>query len=344
MYERFTLAVSAALLVAACGGGNPSGPDTPTPTPPPVQTYSVTATVFYDENANGKLDASEASRVPGVEVVIGTGSGKSETGTGRAVVNGIQAGSFEVGVRPDSLPYYYQPLSAGTVQVPAATTVNVPLTLPIYANQPSVYFGYGDSITAGDGSSDKQGYALKLQNLLGPHFGRAQVDKFGRSGTTSASGLERAPAWIPRARAAYVLLLYGTNDWHDPKCQTSAPTACFTIDSLRGMIEITKDSDSLTVLGTLLPVNPALAPAGRNSWIDGMNAQIKILATQQQVLLADLNAEFKAQGNMSALYSDDVHPNDAGYQVLAQGWFKAISRARSAASSSRPRRFGFGPS
>jgi hypothetical protein len=35
-----------------------------------------------------------------------------------------------------------------------------------------------------------------------------------------------------------------------------------------------------------------------------------------------------------------VHPNDAGYQVLAQGWFKAITRARSAAASSSPR-FGF---
>src|SRR5512133_2252561 len=152
----------AGLLAAGCGGG--SGPSNPeTPTPPPVPTYSVTATVFYDENGNGRLDADEAVRVPGVEVVIGAGSGKSESGTGKATVGGIREGSFEVGVRSESLPTYFQPLPAGTVQVPATTTVNVPLTLPIYNNQANVYFGYGDSITAGDGSSDRQGYAVRLQ-------------------------------------------------------------------------------------------------------------------------------------------------------------------------------------
>ena len=102
------------------------------------------------------------------------------------------------------------------------------------------------------------------------------------------------------------------------------------------MIEVTKDTDSLTVLGTLPPVNPAIAPAGRNTWIDGMNTQIRALAKEQQVLLADINAEFNASGSLSSLYADDVHPNDAGYQVLAQGWFKAISRARSLTAASQP--------
>ena len=72
-----------------------------------------------------------------------------------------------------------------------------------------------------------------------------------------------------------------------------------------------------------------------------MNTLIKGLANEQQVLLADINAEFKASGNMSSLYSDDVHPNDAGYQVLAQAWFKAISRSRSLTAASQPRSFGF---
>jgi len=95
------------------------------------------------------------------------------------------------------------------------------------------------------------------------------------------------------------------------------------------------------VLATIIPANPASPPAGRNAWYDEMNVRIKALAQEQRVTLADLNAEMKAAGNPSSLYADDVHPNDAGYQVLAQGWFKAITRARSAAASSSPR-FGFG--
>jgi len=90
-------------------------------------------------------------------------------------------------------------------------------------------------------------------------------------------------------------------------------------------------------------VNPAKAPDGRNTWIDQMNVRIKAMALQQQVLLADVNAEFKASsGGLPPLYSDDVHPNDAGYQVLAQAWFKAITRARSSAASAADRGlFGF---
>ena len=339
MRTRLALAVTAGVVALACGGAHSSTPSGPSV--PPVPTYSVTATVFYDENGNGQLDADEFVRVPGVDVVIGTGTGKSAPGTGVAQVTGIREGAFQVNLRTESLPTYFQPLTLPSVTVPGTAEVRIPLTLQIGRNQPNVYFGYGDSITLGDGSSDRQGYAIKLQNLLGPYFARAQVTKFGRSGTNSAEGEQRAQHWIGQARAAYVLILYGTNDWQDQTCQNQGPDACFTVDMLRQMVEITKDLDSLPVLGTLLPVNPAKAPSGRNLWIDQMNAKIKAMALQEQVLLADLNAEFKGNAaGLPALYSDDIHPNDAGYQVLAQGWFNAITRARSAAASSR--RFGFG--
>ena len=97
---------------------------------------------------------------------------------------------------------------------------------------------------------------------------------------------------------------------------------------------------SLPVLGTLPPVNPDLAPAGRNAWVDEMNAAIRALAREQGVPLADINAAFKAQGSLPPLFVDDVHPNDRGYDVIAQAWFDAITRSRSATSSKR-RAFGF---
>ena len=331
----------AALLVglaaAACGGGAtaPSGPAEPV-----VPTYSVTATVFYDENGDGQLDPGEATRVPGVEVAIGTGTGTSAPGTGLAVVTGIQAGSLTAAVRTDSLPAYFQPPAPLPVQVPGTGEIRIPLTLPIGRNNTNVYWGYGDSITAGQGSSDNKGYVLRLQNLLGPYFARAEVQAFGRPGTFSSEGADRIKLWMRNYDPAYLLLHYGTNDWNDESCQNADPLACYTIDSLREMVEIAKDRDTLPVLATIIPGNPALVPPGRNTWYDQLNVGIKALARDEQVVLADLNAEFKAAGNLSSLYSDDVHPNDAGYQVMAQGWFKAITRARSAAASASPR-FGF---
>ena len=329
-----------ALSLSGCGGGggptSPAGPPTPS-----VPTYSVTATVFYDQNRNGQLDAGENTRVPGVDVVIGPGTGKSAAGTGQALVSGVTEGAQTVQLRTESLPTYFQPESPLSVQVPAASEVRIPLTLPIGNNSANVYLGYGDSITYGDGSSDKQGYVQKLQSLLGPYLGRAEVRSWGRPGTYSDTGEDAIRVTMGWFNPAYVLILYGTNDWHNQQCQGKPATSCYTIDALRGMIDEARDRDTLPVLATIPPVNPNLTPAGRNKWYDDMNVQIKALAQQKQVLLCDLNAEFKAQANLASLYADDVHPNDAGYQVMAQAWFKAITRGRAQAASTSGPRFGF---
>ena len=237
----------------------------------PVPTYSVTATVFYDQNGNGQLDGSEAVRVPGVEVVIGTGTGTSAPGTGQAVVTGIREGAQTVAVRTESVPAYFQPAPPVPIQVPGATEVRIPLTLPIGDNNPNVYLGLGDSITYGDGSSDRLGYVLKLQNLLGPHFGRAEVHAIGRQGDSSAETAEVTRKTLGWFDPAYTLILLGTNDWQDQTCQKQGPSACFTIDSLRSIVEDVKDWDSLPVLATIIPGNPAKVPAGRNAWYDEMN-------------------------------------------------------------------------
>jgi lysophospholipase L1-like esterase len=337
--RRLAPLVLATVPLAACGGGG-SSPTAPPPTPTPDPGYPVTVTVYYDENGNGQLDPNEGVRIPGVDVVIGSATGKTAPGTGQVVVTGVRAGAQTVNLRPVSLPAYFQPGSPIPVQVPGAGEVKYPVTLPIQNNRPNEYLGLGDSITSGDGSSDRKGYALRLLNLLGPYLGRAQVDTWGRPGTNSAEGASRTTITLRRYNPAYLLILYGTNDWNDQTCQSQGPAACFTIDSLRSIVEAVKKHGSLPVLATLIPVNPAMAPDGRNKWIDETNGRIAALAREENVLLADLNAAFKAQGSLPSLFSDDVHPNDAGYDVMARGWFKAITQPRSASASSR-RRFGF---
>jgi len=185
------------------------------------------------------------------------------------------------------------------------------------------------------------GYQLRLQNLLGPHFGRAEVTTWGRQGDTSAETAEVTTKTLSWFNPAYTLILLGTNDWHDQACQSRPATSCYTIERLREIVRDVKDSDSLPVLGTIPPVNPARAPESRNRWYDDMNVGIKALGQQEQALVADLNAEMKAAGNLSSLFDDDVHPNDAGYQLLAQAWFKAITRGRASASSASAPSFGF---
>jgi len=334
-FVLFSLFLGGLVPLAGCGGGSsPSGPSTPGPAEP---THQVAVTVFYDENGNGQLDGDEGARVPGVEVVIGSGRGTSAPNSGQAVVTGIRDGSHPVSVRPESLPAFYEAGPSFSAQVPGTTEARYPLSLPIGNNFPNVYLGFGDSITVGQGSSDGKGYVPKLLNLLGPHLGRAEVREFGHSGDTATESVPLARRAMRDFRPAYTLVLLGTNDWTDnqpPGCQDDV-SLCGTIESLRAILEDVKAFRSLPVLATLTPVNPALAPGGRNDWIDDMNAQIRVLAQQEGALLVDANAAFMAQGDLSSLFDDDVHPNDAGYDVLARAWFEGITRSRSAAPSAR---------
>src|ERR1044071_2039039 len=97
----YALCAALAAVSSACGGSSPSGP-TPQPSPSTVPGATVVATLYYDENQNGRGDADEAIRIPDVEVSIGGRTARSEKTTGRAVVTGVPAGTQSVSLRADT--------------------------------------------------------------------------------------------------------------------------------------------------------------------------------------------------------------------------------------------------
>jgi lysophospholipase L1-like esterase len=318
-------------LAASCGGGSsPAGPG------PPSVSYPVPVVVFYDENANGILDAGEGARVPGVEANIAGKTARSAPVSGLAVVADVPAGTATLTVRPDTLPPFYRPPAASlSVQVPPSSNSNVPLTLPIGSNTPSLYMAFGDSITNGDFSSEGSGYRDPLQGLLQGYFGRGVLNNQGIGGTKSNAGAERIANALRSVRPAYTLILYGTNDWNTPECKTSAP--CFTIDSLRSIVEEVKAAGSLPVLATIPPANPGWPTfvAERNAWVSQEDVLIRALAREQGAALADVEAAFlKAAGSdLSQLFANNVHPNDRGYGILADTFFAAITQPGTTAAT-----------
>jgi acyl-CoA thioesterase I len=312
--------------LGACGGSSsPTGPSSPPPTTTPPGS-TVTLVVYYDENANGVAEVGEVGRVPDVEVSLGSRSGRSEKGTGRAVVTGVASGSYTVSIRADTLPPFYAVGAGVTVQVPAGdgSLIYVPLRLPIGGNQPNQYMAFGDSITRGDGSSDGRGYPLRLQNKLQGHFATAVVRSRGAEATNSFEAVERFERNF--SRDAYVLILYGTNDWNIPECQDAPP--CHTIDNLRVVVREARAAGSLAFVATIIPANPAIN-AGRNTWVSTVNDGIKTMARQEGAFVVDLYQAFQQQGgDLSRFFSDSVHPNDAGYEVIANGFFEAIAHGR----------------
>jgi hypothetical protein len=65
-----------------------------------------------------------------------------------------------------------------------------------------------------------------------------------------------------------------------------------------------------------------------------MNDLIKNLARSEGAMLADVFAAFPSNASERARYfADDVHPNDAGYALIAEGFLKAFTTGRAASAS-----------
>jgi len=319
-------ALGAACLLSACGSGSPSGPA------PNAQTYTVTAVVFYDQNGNGTLDGGEAIRIPDAEVQVAGRSGRSEKTTGRAAITGVPAGTHALAIRADTLPPFYIQVAPVSITVPQTGDAGVPMSLPIGGNTPNLYMGFGDSITSGEGSRESDGYKSLLQAQLQGHFGGpVAVADEGLSGSKSDRGAERIDDSLARVRPAFTLILYGTNDWNRLECKINFP--CFTIDSLRSIVRSVRAAHSLPFLATIIPTNPAIALPERNDWVAGMNDLIRPLARQEGAVLVDLHAAFLKTGDLPGLFVDQVHPNDRGYGIIADEYWKAITRPASASTA-----------
>jgi lysophospholipase L1-like esterase len=110
------------------------------------------------------------------------------------------------------------------------------------------------------------------------------------------------------------------------------------------MVLQARDAGAFPVVGTIPPVNPSYVDrdaAARNDWVKTMNGLVRAMAKQQGAPVADVEAEFLKQPSLAALFTDDKHPNDAGYQLISGAFFGAITRPISASASRRAPAFFF---
>lgn len=320
----FALAIAASL--PACSGGGTSGPST---VPSVLPTHTITLSTFLDENENGSLDGTEGTRIRNVEVVVGGVKARTEGMFAEATLQAPQ-GSQTLEVVAASLPPFYRPPAQITISVPATGPVMVPITLPRGTNRANVYMAFGDSITNGEPEiGDGNGYRRILETMLRAHFGAAEVANEGVDATQSDFGAQRIGTSLARVQPAFTLILYGTNDWNDSRCN-SLP--CFTTTSLRLMVQQVNRLRGHAFLGTITPSNTGYdnrAPPSRNNWIDAQNQYLKQVAEEEGAVLVDLNAAWVKTGLPPSFFVDHLHPREEGYQIMAQTWFDAITNAYS---------------
>lgn len=293
----------------------------------------MTFIAFFDENENGTPESNEGTRIPGVELVAGSARGTTAVLTGQAILQ-VPAGSQTLTVTAASLPPFYRPPTAGIqITSPATGQIMVPITLPRGANRSNVYMAFGDSITKGEPEvGDGNGYRRILEGLLRSHFGSAEIADRGRDATYTGDGAELIGRDLGNISPSFVLIHYGTNDWNDLSCRGTGPCSV-TTSNLRSIVQQVNRARSHAFLATIIPSNTGYdnrTPESRNEWVASQNAVLKQIADQEGAVLVDLNDAFLKSGRaLPTLFVDHVHPTAVGYDIMAQTWFNAITKAYS---------------
>ena len=155
-----------------------------------------------------------------------------------------------------------------------------------------------------------------------PYIGR------GISGQTTPQMLVRFRQDVIALRPRVVVILAGTNDLAG---NTGPSTLEMMQDNLVSMVELAKANGIRVVLSSVLPVydypwKPGLEPAGK---IVALNAWMKDYATRNGIVYLDYHTAMadERQGLRAELTYDGVHPNDAGYRVMAPLAERAIDQA-----------------
>lgn len=180
------------------------------------------------------------------------------------------------------------------------------------ATTPGVYSAFGDSITRGVGNG---GYPPFLQARLTSKFGPSTVINRGVGGETTSSGVNRINNVLNADNPEFILIMEGTNDIGFGRSEDSAAF------NLGVMMDRAIGFGARPIIST---VTPRLD--GSNDPVRRLNDLIRGLAGQKGVPLTDnfsaINAVPDADDN---LYTDHIHFNDTGNDIMAEAWFQTIS-------------------
>ncbi len=160
---------------------------------------------------------------------------------------------------------------------------------------------FGDSLVQGIGGTEGNDFV----SLLSEKTGRPIVN-LGVSGNTTAQGLERIDEVISKDPGTVIVLL-GGNDYLRKLPQKE------TFNNLRNII-ITLQSKGIMVV--LLGVRGGLL-------VDKFNSDFKSLAKETGVVFVP-NVLDGLIGDSRYMTSDGIHPNNLGYQKIAEKVYTGI--------------------
>lgn len=119
------------------------------------------------------------------------------------------------------------------------------------------------------------------------------------------------------------LMMIGTNDIiRSEGCPE--PHHCRTAEHIEEMIVKALQAHIVPIVSTVTPAQSRCARSWANPPIQALNGQIYDLAVKRNIALVDNHkAILEYQGGR--IFSDCLHFNDEGYEVIAQQWFNELT-------------------
>ena len=189
----------------------------------------------------------------------------------------------------------------------------------------------GDSITVGVGSSPRaKRYSTLAVDMLNREAGKTLYKELnfavsGSSMTTHPWPNKRASAYpfkinpVVKAKPDIVVINHGVND-NSGGASLAQYAWCY-----RSFVrDIKKKLPKATII--LMTITPMRADNKSNAeWTNQTNAIIQEIAAQEGTLVAHSNLAIR---NRMEFFPDGTHPNNDGYQVMAEALVKAIKENR----------------
>ena len=228
-----------------------------------------------------------------------------------------------------------------------------------FAPGPITLVALGDSLTQGDGDDSGRGYPGRLAEMLDAARAGSEVINLGQSGWSSdalingdqgiESQLDRAVAALQSAvaqgRGAAALVWIGSNDlWYlyeyggdvndEGDAQDAAHFAA-NMDTILSRLRGTGAAVVVALLDDLYKRPVALKGEAFSAVTQEELQRMSAQAERYNAIIADKAAHYGALTvdfyhtdiftNPATLYDDGNHPNPAGYDLVAQTWWDALS-------------------
>jgi acyl-CoA thioesterase-1 len=218
-------------------------------------------------------------------------------------------------------------------------TFTVTVTVPPRISVTS-FVAFGDSMTAGEVVSEgnsgirilrldpAKAYPTVLQQeLAGYYTGQGQsifVQNQGLKGETATDGASRLRGVLARGSFDVVLLMDGANDLGDRDSRVAQQA----LGAMRSMVQTAKGQGLKVFLATLPPQNPNGCCPNRGlayTLVAPYNDGLRGIAGAESIPLVDVYQAFN--GDITTLVDvDGLHPTPAGYQIIADTFFKSIKQ------------------